>query len=73
MNPPKISRCAALGGFAVWRAFAEGSDYKGKRDTGAKAVIDFASQIDVGGGWRFYKALTGQSPEALRAEVRAWS
>lgn len=34
-----------VGGLAVWRAIAERSDFKGKRDTGAKAVIDFASQV----------------------------
>lgn len=36
---------AALGGFAAWRAIAELGDYRGKRDTGAKAAIDFASQV----------------------------
>jgi len=34
-----------LGGLAAWRAVAEWRDYKGKRDTSAKAGIDYASQV----------------------------
>jgi hypothetical protein len=38
---------AALAGFALWRVGAEIADYRGKRDTGPKAIIDVASQV----GW----------------------
>lgn len=36
---------AIAGGLGVWRAIAERGDFKGKRDTGPKAVIDFATQV----------------------------
>ena len=36
---------AIAGGLGIWRAVAERSDFRGKRDTGPKAVIDFVSQI----------------------------
>lgn len=37
----------AWAGFVGWRIAAEIADYRGKRDTGAKAGIDLASQV----GW----------------------
>lgn len=35
----------ALCVFTLWRTIAEYGDYKGKRDTAGKAVIDFTSQV----------------------------
>lgn len=35
----------ALSGFAAWRVYAEHQDYRQRKDTRGKALIDLASQV----------------------------